>query len=99
MSKQITPDRGKEFSKHIEISKAFNNVPFYFAGPHSSWQRGTNENTNDLLREYLPKSFDIALCSNEEISIFVSKLNNRPRKCLAWKSPYEVFFKKVLHLT
>ncbi|MEA4830482.1 MAG: IS30 family transposase, partial [Enterococcus thailandicus] len=52
--KSITPDRGKEFSKHSEITKALNGVPFYFPDPHAPWQRGTNENTNGLLREYLP---------------------------------------------
>ena len=97
--KTITPDRGKEFSKHAEISKALNNMPLYFADPHYPWQRGTNENTNGLIREYLPKSFDIALCPDSQIATFVDKLNKRPRKCLNWKSPFELFFKKVLHLT
>lgn len=97
--KTITPDRGKEFAKHIQISSALSGVQFYFPDPHAPWQRGTNENTNGLIREYLPKSFDIALCSDEEITRFVDKLNKRPRKCLGWKSPYEVFFDKLLHLT
>lgn len=97
--KSLTPDRGKEFSKHTFVSSALGNVEFYFADPHSPWQRGTNENTNGLLREYLPKSFDIALCSDADISVYVDKLNKRPRKCLDWKTPYEVFFDKALHLT
>lgn len=97
--KSLTPDRGKEFSKHALVSSALGNVQFYFADPHSPWQRGTNENTNGLIREYLPKSFDIALCSDDNISTYVDKLNTRPRKCLGWKTPYEVFFDKVLHLT
>ena len=50
--KSITPDRGKEFSKHRKVTKHLNGIPFYFADPHSPWQRGTNENTNGLLREY-----------------------------------------------
>jgi IS30 family transposase len=57
----ITPDRGKEFSKHSCVTKALNGVQLYIPDPHAPWQRGTNENTNGLLREYLPKSFDIAL--------------------------------------
>jgi IS30 family transposase len=57
--RSITPDRGKEFSKHSSVTAALNGVQFYFPDPHAPWQRGTNENTNGLLREYLPKSFDI----------------------------------------
>ena len=57
--KTITPDRGKEFSRHEEISKALNDVQFYFPEPHQPWQRGTNENTNGLLREYFPKKQDL----------------------------------------
>lgn len=97
--KSITPDRGKEFAKHSQVTNALHGVQFYFPDPHAPWQRGTNENTNGLIREYLPKSFDIALCSDEDISAFVDKLNKRPRKCLGWKSPYEVFFHRSLHLT
>ena len=58
-AKTITPDRGKEFSRHEEISKALNDVQFYFPEPHQPWQRGTNENTNGLLREYFPKKQDL----------------------------------------
>ena len=95
----ITPDRGKEFAMHSDVTKALHGVPFYFADPHAPWQRGTNENTNGLLREYLPKSFDIALSSESEIAGFCKKLNLRPRKCLGWKTPYEAFFHQMLHLT
>jgi len=95
----ITPDRGKEFSKHSSVTKALNGVQFYFPDPHAPWQRGTNENTNGLLREYLPKSFDIALSSESDIAGFIKKLNLRPRKCLGWKTPHEVFFNQSLHLT
>lgn len=95
----ITPDRGKEFSKHGAVTDALGGLPFYFPDPHAPWQRGTNENTNGLLREYLPKSFDIALCSDYDIAAFIKKLNSRPRKCLGWKTPHEVFFNQSLHLT
>lgn len=95
----ITPDRGKEFSMHESVTQALNGLPFYFPDPHAPWQRGTNENTNGLLREYLPKSFDIALLSDCDIAGFIKKLNLRPRKCLAWKTPFEVFFNQSLHLT
>lgn len=97
--RSITPDRGTEFAKHSLVTKALDGIQFYFPEPHAPWQRGTNENTNGLLREYLPKSFDMACCSDEQIASFVAKLNFRPRKCLGWKSPFEIFFDKSLHLT
>lgn len=95
----ITPDRGKEFAKHSEVSEALHDVKFYFADPYSPWQRGTNENTNGLLRECIPKGKDIAPVPDEVLARFVEELNRRPRKCLGWKSPYEIFFDMVLHLT
>jgi len=97
--KSITPDRGKEFAKHSDVTKALDGLQFYFPDPHAPWQRGTNENTNGLIREYLPKSFDMATTEDSDIQSFVQKLNLRPRKCLGWKSPFEVFFNKVLRLT
>lgn len=97
--KTITPDRGNEFAKHAQVTEVLNGLQFYFPDPHAPWQRGTNENTNGLLREYLPKSFDIALSSEDDIAQFVRKLNFRPRKCLNWKTPHEVFFNKSLRLT
>lgn len=97
--KTITPDRGKEFAAHASVTKELDEIPFYFPDPHAPWQRGTNENTNGLLREYLPKSFDMALLSDDDIHAFIQKLNLRPRKCLGWKTPYEVFFNCLLHLT
>ena len=98
--KTITPDRGKEFAKHTDVTEKLGGVQFYFADPHGTMaKRGTNENTNGLLREYFPKSFDFASCSNEDITAFVDKINKRPRKCLNWLSPFELFFNTVLHLT
>lgn len=96
--KSITPDRGKEFSKHSEITKALNGVPFYFPDSHAPWQRGTNENTNGLLREYLPKNKEMDSVTDETIDQYILKLNLRPRKCLHWKTPYEIFFGVTLHL-
>lgn len=86
----ITPDRGKEFSKHALVTESLK-LPFSFPDPHAPWQRGTNENTNGLIREYLPKSFDMAVSSDDDTASFVDKLNRRPRKCLDWKTPFEVF--------
>lgn len=95
----ITCDRGKEFGNHPKVSEQLNGIQFYFADPHSPWQRGTNENTNGLLREYMPKRTSFDTYSDEQISSFIHKLNCRPRKCLNWKTPYEAFFDTVLHLT
>ena len=95
----ITPDRGKEFSRHKQITEALNNVPFYFPLPHHPWQRGSNENTNGLLREYFPKNTDISDVPDSHIAQYVFELNTRPRKCLDWKSPYEIYFNVSLHLT
>ena len=94
----ITPDRGKEFARHAEVTAALNNVPFYFPQPHQPWQRGTNENTNGLLREYFPKGTDLSKYSDEQIQSKVDELNKRPRKCLGYRTPYEVYYSTTLHL-
>lgn len=94
----ITPDRGKEFSRHKEVSESLNNVEFYWPLPSHPWDRGTNENTNGLLREYFPKNEDITLLSEKYIKEKIDVLNKRPRKCLGWKSPYEIYYNVVLHL-
>ena len=93
----ITPDRGKEFARHAVVAEALG-VKIYFPPPYQPWQRGTNENTNGLLRKYCPKHQDIAQYSDEYIEKAVRALNSRPRKCLQWKTPYEVHFEEVLHL-
>ena len=95
----ITPDRGKEFAKHAEVTRALDGVKFYFPKPHQPWQRGTNENTNGLLREYFPKGKDITDIPEEYIQKKIDELNLRPRKCLGYRTPYEVYFSKTLHLT
>lgn len=95
----ITPDRGKEFSKHTEVTHALDNVQFYFPRPHHPWQRGTNENTNGLLREYFPKGQDLTDIPEEYIQEKIDELNKRPRKCLGYKTPFEVYHSTKLHLT
>ena len=87
----ITFDNGKEFAGHQEVSSALN-ADCYFAHPYSSWERGTNENTNGLIRQYLPKSRNLKEVSMEEEIMIMDKLNLRPRKCLDFRTPYEVFF-------
>ena len=93
----VTPDRGKEFSGYPELTEKLN-VEVYFPDSHAPWQRGTNENTNGLLREYFPKGSDLTEVEHLIIQEWENKLNNRPRKCLNWKTPYEVFYGINVHL-
>lgn len=94
----VTPDRGKEFARHEEMSAALNKVKFYFPLPRHPWDRGTNENTNGLLREYFPKGADLNDISDEYIQSKVDEINRRPRKCLGYRTPYEVYYSVTLHL-
>jgi IS30 family transposase len=86
----ITYDNGKEFSKHEDIEKS-TGMTVYFARAYASWQRGTNENTNGLLRQFIPKGTDFNTVSEEDLERYVNLINNRPRKRLNWKSPNQVF--------
>lgn len=97
--RSITPDRGQAFRYHREVTAALGGVKLYFCDPHSPWQRGTNENSNGLLREYIPKGYNMDFLTSEHLASAVDKLNLRPRKCLGWRTPFEVFFCKLLHLT
>lgn len=90
----ITSDNGKEFSYHQEISRVLN-TDFYFAHPYQSWQRGLNEHTNGLIREYFPKEKEFKEITNKQIVDVQNKLNNRPRKILGYKTPAEVFFDTI----
>ncbi len=96
--KSIMTDRGKAFARHKEVTAALEGVKFYFPQPHHSWERGINENTNGLLREYFPKGSDITDIPDEYIQEMFDKLNHRPRKCLGYKTPYEVYYSETLHL-
>jgi IS30 family transposase len=90
--KTITFDNGKEFTLHESIAKALS-CETYFAKPYHSWERGQNENANGLLRQYFPKSMELVDVASEMVMEAVHKLNSRPRKCLRFKTPYEVFEK------
>lgn len=92
--KSISLDNGSEFSLFHQMEEHFK-APIYFAKPHAPWQRGTNENTNGLLRFFFPKGFDFRVISDEDFNSVIDLLNNRPRKCLGWKTPAEVFFEGV----
>jgi IS30 family transposase len=86
----MTYDQGKEMSRHAQITEN-TGVKVYFADPHSPWQRGINENTNGLLRQYLPKGEDLSIFSQLELDRIAWQLNTRPRKSLGYKCPAELF--------
>lgn len=94
----ITYDNGLEFAEHETIAKTLD-AKIYFAHPYSSWERGLNENTNGLIRQYLPKSKRLDQVTQTELEQIMDQLNHRPRKSLGWKTPYEIFFKKKTLLT
>ena len=93
----ITADNGKEFARHKEIAEKLG-VQFYFARPYHSWERGANENTNGLIRQYIPKGTDFSTLTDEYIAEVEWKLNNRPRKSLGYLTPLE-YFKKMYNFT
>ena len=94
LRKSLTWDRGLEMAAHKEFSIA-TDVEVYFCDPRSPWQRGTNENTNRLLRQYFPKGTDLSACSQAELNRTALRLNQRPRKTLAFRSPAEVLNESV----
>ena len=88
--KSVSLDNGSEFAQFRELEEALQ-APVYFAEPHKPWQRGTNENTNDLIRIFFPKGYDFRAVTQDDIAQVEQLLNARPRKCLNWRSPAEVF--------
>ena len=86
----ITADNGTEFHWYGQV-EAVNPVKFYFATPHHSWERGTNENTNGLIRQYLPKGQSMARVTQSECDLIAAHLNNRPRKRHGYKTPNQCF--------
>ena len=87
----LTYDNGKEFAQHQKIAKELD-ADGYFAHPYHSWERGLNENTNGLIRQYFPKGKDLSDVTDADVLTVMEKLNNRPRKCLGYKTPNQVFF-------
>jgi IS30 family transposase len=94
----ITFDNGLEFAKHETMSKALD-ANIYFAHPYHSWERGLNENTNGLVRQYAPKHKTFEHVDDTLIDMVAYKLNHRPRKSLGFKTPYEIFFDTSQRLT
>jgi IS30 family transposase len=89
----LTVDNGKEFASHESVAETLQ-IKVYFADPYSAWQRGLNENTNGLIRQYVPKGSDVRSLTDHQIQHIVDRLNNRPRKSLGFLTPNEVFYER-----
>lgn len=92
----VTPDQGKEFANHREVSRKLGGARFYFCEPHHPWQKPTVENTNGLIREFFPKGADFAKVADEEVQRVFGLINDRPRKVLGYRTPNEVY-REMLH--
>lgn len=97
MRKTLTYDNGKEMAGHLKFTTNLA-MPVYFCHPHSPWERGTNENTNGLIRQYFPKGTDFSEVAEEQLKFAQERLNTRPRKVLNWHTPKEVFEDEILKM-
>ena len=93
----VTADNGKEFAEHERISRELK-IDFFFAHPFAAWERGTNENMNGLVRQYIPRNREFGPITDCELLFITNRLNHRPRKCLDYRTPFEVFFEHSVAL-
>jgi transposase, IS30 family len=94
MRKTLTYDRGTEMARHAQLTQN-TGIKVWFCDPYSPWQRGSNENANGLIRQYLPKGTDLSGYTQDDLNEIAERLNNRPRKILGFMTPNEVFAKLV----
>ncbi len=97
LRKTLTYDQGREMSKHVQLTEK-TGVAVYFCDPHSPWQRGLNENTNGLLRQYLPKRTDLSVYTQAQLDEIARSLNTRSGKSLGFRSPVEVYSELLLNM-
>ena len=93
----ITADNGKEFAEHEKVARELK-VDFFFAYPYAAWERGSNENMNGLIRQYISKKRDFMSVDEKDVEFVMDRLNNRPRKCLDFMSPFEILFDQSVAL-